>query len=58
MRAMRSFSWLMLFSLAACGVDETGTAPSTSSDADGDLITNGDEGSATSVNTDGDEHPD
>jgi len=44
--------------VAACGIDEGGTGISSSSDADGDTISNGDEGNDTSVNTDGDEYPD
>lgn len=44
--------------LAACGVDENGSAVPPTSDSDGDTIVNRDEGKDASVNTDGDEYPD
>ncbi|MCC6554240.1 MAG: hypothetical protein IT372_14665 [Polyangiaceae bacterium] len=53
MRRPLLLSVLVLLAASACG-DDGGGAASPSEDADGDRISNGDEGSAANVNTDGD----
>lgn len=57
MRRLGIFFSLALCAIAGCS-DDGGTSSSPSADADGDGITNADEGHTSNVNTDGDEYPD
>lgn len=57
MRRLGILFSLALYAVSGC-VDESGTGATIPPDADGDGITNADEGSAENVNTDGDDYPD
>ncbi len=58
MRRLGILFGLAFCTIAGCTVDNTGTSVSPTADADGDGISNAEEGSEANTNTDGDKYPD